>query len=174
MSEPINNPAGQEPTPGAGGEVTFTQAEVDALISKEKARAVAKATKGMPNEEELTAFRAWKDGQQTEKDRWDKLEKENGENKTALAAALSELEQYKREKMLISKGVSPEDVDYYAFKIGKMVTEDKDFEKAMEEYLKESNPANKVKVDLSGPVGGGNNQQTANETMNSLLRGLRK
>ena len=41
MSEPITNPAVQEPTPGNGGEVTFTQAEVDALISKEKARALS-------------------------------------------------------------------------------------------------------------------------------------
>lgn len=32
----LNNPGVQDPTPGTGGEVTFTQAEVDALISKEK------------------------------------------------------------------------------------------------------------------------------------------
>ena len=55
MAEPINNPVVQDPTPGTGGEVTFTQAEVDALISKEKARAVAKATKGIPDEAELNA-----------------------------------------------------------------------------------------------------------------------
>ena len=36
MAEPISNPVVQDPTPGTGGEVTFTQAEVDALISKEK------------------------------------------------------------------------------------------------------------------------------------------
>ena len=35
MAEPINNPVVQDPTPGIGGEVTFTQAEVDALISKD-------------------------------------------------------------------------------------------------------------------------------------------
>ena len=55
MAEPINNPVVQDPTPGTGGEVTFTQAEVDALISKEKARAVAKATKGIPDMERKSA-----------------------------------------------------------------------------------------------------------------------
>lgn len=73
MAEPINNPVVQDPTPGTGGEVTFTQAEVDALISKEKARAVAKATKGIPDEAELNAFRTWKENQQSERDKWERL-----------------------------------------------------------------------------------------------------
>ena len=78
MAEPINNPVVQDPTPGTGGEVTFTQAEVDALISKEKARAVAKATKGIPDEAELNAFRTWKENQQSERDKWERLTGERG------------------------------------------------------------------------------------------------
>ena len=56
MSEPINTPTpapAPEPTP----EKTFTQAEVDAMIGKR----LAKAMKGMPSEEELTAYRTWQD-----------------------------------------------------------------------------------------------------------------
>lgn len=173
MAEPINNPVKQEPTPGAGGEATFTQAEVDALVSKEKARAVAKATKGMPDESELTAFRAWKDSQQTEQERWDNLTRERDTVKTQLTAAQAEIEQYKREKLLLSKGVPAEDVDYYSFKIGKLVSEDKTFEQAAEEYMKTAKPKG-VRVDMSARLGGGGTPKTANEEMNALIRGAFK
>lgn len=173
MSEPINNPAVQEPTPGAGGEVTFTQAEVDALVSKEKARAVAKATKGMPSEEELTAFRTWKGNQQTEQDRWNTLTNERDTARNQLSAAQAELEQYKREKLLLSKGVAADDVDYYAFKIGKLVTDTVTFEQAAEQFLAEKKPGT-VRVNFSAPVGGNGSAKTANEEMNALIRGALK
>ena len=68
MSEPINNPTPTPaPAPEPAPEKTFTQAEVDTLIGKR----LAKAMKGMPSEDELTAFRTWKDGQDGEKERWD-------------------------------------------------------------------------------------------------------
>ena len=88
MSEPINTPTpapAPEPTP----EKTFTQAEVDAMIGKR----LAKAMKGMPSEEELTAYRTWKDGQAGEKDRWDKLtgERDTLAGKLTAAEAVDEL-----------------------------------------------------------------------------------
>ena len=74
MSEPINNPT-QAPAPEPAPAKTFTQEEVDAMIGKR----LAKAMKGMPSEEELTAYRTWKDGQAGEKERWDKLTGEEAE-----------------------------------------------------------------------------------------------
>lgn len=168
MSEPINNPT-PAPAPEPSTEKTFTQAEVDTLIGKR----LAKAMKGMPDEAELTAFRTWKESQQSEKERLDALTRERDESKTALTEAQAELEQFKREKLLLSKGVSADDVDYYAFKIGKLVTDSVTFEQAAEQFLKEKNPGT-VRVDFSAPVGGGAHQQTPNETMNSLLRGLKR
>ena len=162
-----SNPA---PVPETPTEKTFTQAELDNIVGKR----IAKAMKGMPGEEELSAFRAWKESQQTEKDRWDTLTKERDESKTELAAVKTELEQYRREKFLLSKGFSAEDADYYAFKIAKLVTDTVDFEKAAEAYLKDNPPAGTVTVDLSAPLGGGQPAKTANETMNSLIRGARK
>ena len=56
MSEPNTNqnPATPpEPSPAK----TFTQEEVDAMIGKR----LAKAMKGIPSEEEITAYRTWKD-----------------------------------------------------------------------------------------------------------------
>lgn len=167
MSEPVANPATvAEPNPAK----TFTQEEVDALVGKR----LAKAMKGIPSEEELKAFREWKSGQQTEQERWQKLTEENEANKTALADAKAELEQNRREKFLIAQGVSADDVDYYSYKIGKMVTDELTFEKAAEQYLGEKKQTPKVRVDLAAPVNGGSNPNTANETMNALIRGAMK
>lgn len=179
MSEPINTPANTPapnpkpdpaPMPEPAPERAFTQAEVDSAVGK----AIARIKKGIPGEEELSAFRAWKESQQTEKERWDTLARERDESKTALAAAQAELEQFRREKFLLGKGVSAEDVDYYAYKIGKQVTDTVDFEKAAEAYLKENPPAGTVTVDLSAPLGGGQPAKTENEMMNGLIRRARK
>lgn len=150
------------PAPEPAPEKTFTQAEVDSAVGK----AIARIKKGIPAEEELTAFRAWKESQQTEKERWDTLTRERDESKTALAAAQTELEQYRREKFLLGKGVPAEDVDYYAFKIGKLVTDTTDFEKAAEQFLKDTPPAGTVTVDLSAPLEDRRAAMTAEEIMN--------
>lgn len=160
------------PVPETSPEKTFTQAEVDAIIGKR----VAKATKGMPSEKELTAFRAWKESQQTEKERWDTLTTERDTARTELTAAQAELEQYKREKFLLGKGVPAADVDYYAFKIGKLVDDKTDFETAAEAYLKEhapqqpETPKGTIRVDLGGPLNG-SHPQTLNDIINNRLRG---
>lgn len=146
MAEPEN--ITPEPAPA---EKTFTQTEVDNLIGKR----LAKAMKGMPDEAELTAFRAWKDSQQTEKEKWDTLTQERDTAKTELETAKAELEQYKREKLLLDKGVPAADVDYYAFKIGKLVTDKKTFEEAAEEYLKDAPAEKRVRVDMTGALGKG-------------------
>ena len=69
--------------------------------------------------------------------------------------------------------MSAGEVDFYAFKIGKLVTEDLPFEKAAENYLKdqkERGPA--MQVDFAAPVGGGERpQMTLNERINQKLRG---
>ncbi len=178
MSEPNSNTKAAEATapataPETTPEKTFTQAEVDSILGKR----LAKAMKGMPGDEELTAFRAWKESQQTEKERWDTLTRERDEGKTALAAAQSELEQLKREKFLLGKGVPADDVDYYAFKIGKLVSETVDFEKAAEQFLKEhtpqepATPSGGVRVDFGAPLGGGKSSMTMSDYINNKLRG---
>jgi len=169
MSEPnaTPNPAAEpETTP----EHTFTQAEVDKLVGDR----LAKVMKGMPSKEELAAYRAWKESQQTEQEKWNTLTKERDESRTALAAAQAELEQHRREKLLLGKGIPAEDVDYYAFKIGQLVTDSLPFEKAAEQFLKDRQPAQSVKVDFSAPVGGSGGAASVNDMMNSLIRGARK
>lgn len=163
------------PAPEPAPEKTFTQSEVDSIVGKR----LAKAMKGIPSEEELSAFRAWKESQQTEKERWDALTKDRDESKAALTAAQTELEQLRREKVLLNKGVPASDVDYYAFKIGKLVTETVDFEEAAETWLKEhpvgggAPAAGFMRVSLSGPLDGGTPPAASlNDRINNRLRGL--
>ena len=158
------------PAPETPPEKTFTQAEVDSAVGK----AIARIKKGIPAEEELTAFRAWKASQQTEQERWNTLTSERDAARTELTAAQAKLEQYEREKVLLGKGVPAEDVDYFAYKIGKLVTETTDFETAAGQYLKDNPPAGTMRVDLSAPLGGGRPAPSENEMMNSLIRGARK
>lgn len=164
-----------EPTTAPEPEKTFTQAEMDAAIKNRLER----ERKKYPSEEELTAFRTWKEGQQTEKEKWENLTKERDTARSELTAAQSELEQYRRERYLISKGVPAEDVDYYAFKIGKLVTDTTDFETAAAAYLKDHAPKepeqqaqDKIRVQLGVPLGGGNPPpMSLNDRINNRLRG---
>lgn len=140
-------------------EKTFTQAEVDALID----RRFAQVMKGVPSKDELAEFRAWKDGKPNNDAEMQTLRND-------LAAANEKLTQYEREKLLIAKGVRSEDVDYYSFKIGKMVDDKTTFEQAMETFLKD-NPVRGVKINTSASFSGGEKEPTANQTMNALIRG---
>lgn len=172
MAEPVVNPQGAEPTPAANPaqEKTFTQAELDAIVGKR----VSKAMKGMPDETELAAFRTWKESQQTEAQRLNELTKERDTAKTDLAAALAKVEQYEREKFLLSKGVNAEDVDYYVFKAGQLVSDTKTFEQAADEVIKARQPQKTVVVDLAGSLQGKPSAKTTNDDMNALIRGARK
>lgn len=163
------NPNQQGQQPDQPSEKTFTQAELDAIV----ARRLAKAQKGMPDEAELTAFRAWKDGQQTEQQRMTTLTQERDSARSDLSAAQAKVQEYEREKYLLGKGVPAEEVDYYAFRAGQLVSESKTFEQAVEEVIK-ARPLPTVRVDFGAPLGGGGEPKTANAAMNALIRGARK
>lgn len=160
----------QSAAPAPSPEKAYTQAELDSIVGKR----IAKAMKGMPSEAELSDYRSWKESQQTERERWDALTRERDESRAALSEAWTKVEQYEREKFLLSKGVPADDVDYYAFKIGKLVTDATDFEKAAIQFLQDNPPAGTVRVDLTAPLGGGAPAPTENETMNRLIREARK
>lgn len=94
---------------------------------------------------------------------------------TDLVAANMKAEQIARENLLYSRGITdPEDVKYYAYRIGQMVTAEKPFEKATEEFFKDNKPHGAARVDLSPPLAGSNSKKTANEVMNALIRGANK
>lgn len=184
MDNTINtNPTGAAPvteptTPTDGGEKTFTQAEVDALIAREKAKATAKATKGMPSEDEMKAFAAWKESQQSEKERWDNLVKDRDTAQSSLAAAMAKSTEQEHLLFVVGKGYGLEEADYIAYKAGKLVTDDVTFEQAVDQIIKSHTPqqgsqtTQTVKVNMGGtmaPSGGA--PQTLNDYINRKLRG---
>ena len=87
--------------------------------------------------------------------------------------ARAKLEQLERERFLLLQGVPEEDLDYCVFRIGKMVSDGKDFRAAAKEFLKRhetgaGGPGFRTGASLSGR--GPKAPPTANETMNMLLR----
>lgn len=155
-----NQNTGQGGTPA---EKTYTQSELDSIV---KTR-VGEATKDMPTAEELTAYRTWKDSQQTETERQAKRDKELTASKAALTAAQAELEQLKRDKYVLSKGLTGEDAEFVAFKAAKMVDDKTTFEQAVDQIVK---TRHKAKFDWTAPVGGGQKETNINAAMNSLIR----
>jgi len=148
-------------------EKTFTQADVDALIQKRLDR----ERKKYPNEEELSAFRSWKESQQTEQERWNNLTRERDESRTALSAAQAELEQIKHEKYVLSKGLTGDEAEFIAFKAAKMVDDKTTFEQAVDALTAERK---KTTFDWTAPIGDGNKKPGANDAMNALIRGAFK
>lgn len=164
MSEPIANPViTPEPTPAK----TFTQEEVDAIVGKR----LAKAMKGVPTEEEMTAFRAWKDGQQSEQERWNTLTQEKNTAQGRVTALEMELEQMKRERYIFAKGVTGEEAEFIAFKAAKMVDEKTTFEAAVDQLV--AGRENKPAFDWTAPLEK-RNDNAINQSMNALIRQARR
>ena len=111
-------------------ERTFTQAEVDNLINQRLAR----ERRGMPKAEELAAFRAWQKEHPADQATHEE-QQQNNDNE-------NELEIVRRENHLLKQGVPADDVDYYVYKISKMVDENTTFEDAAKKFLKEKTMQN--------------------------------
>ncbi|MEY8360043.1 hypothetical protein AALA99_13650 [Anaerotruncus colihominis] len=148
-------------------EKTFTQADVDTLIKNRLDR----ERKKYPTDEEMTAFHAWKDSQQTEQERWNKLQGEKDTLSAKLTAAESEQDNLKRELYVLKKGLSGEDSEFIAFKAGKMVDDKTTFEQAVDALIAERK---KTTFDWTAPVGGGSAKTGENDVMNALIRGALK
>lgn len=146
---------------------TFTQADVDKLIQSRLER----ERKKYPSEEEIAAYRTWKDGQQTEQDRQAKRDKELADSKSALTAAQAEIEQMKRDKYVLSKGLTGDDAEFVAFKALKMVDDKTTFEQAVDKLTENRQ---KVTFDWTAPAGGGEKKSETNAAMNSLIRSALK
>lgn len=162
MSENTITPAGAPEAPAAK---TFTQEEVDTIIGKR----LAKAMKGVPSEEEMSAYRAWKNSQQAEQQA--KRDKELADSKTALNAAQMELEQLKRERYVLSKGFAGEEAEFIIFRAQKLVSDKTTFEQAVDQLT-----ANRTETrfDWTAPAGAGQGPDKTNAAMNALIRGAFK
>lgn len=109
------------------------------------------------------------------KDEHSNLLAEYNTAKSELTAATAKIQQYEREKILLAKGVPAEDVDYYAYKAGQLVSDTKTFEQAADEVISARKPQREtVRIDFGAPLQGGGTTKTANDMMNALIRGAGK
>ena len=96
------------------------------------------------------------------------------ELRAALSKAQERVTQLDRERTLLSQGVPEEDLDYYVFKIGKLVSEEKDFEAAAKEFLKQRASERRAAAPRStgaSLAGRPSSPRGTNDTMNRILRG---
>lgn len=165
---PNTNAQGAENNTAAQQEKTFTQADVDKMIQSRLDR----ERKKMPSEEELTAFRTWKDSQQTEQDRMNNITKERDTAVSNLSAANAKIEQLEHERYVSSKGFTGDEAEFIAFKAAKMVDDKTTFEQAVDAIAQERRP--RTSFDWTAPVGDGNQKNAPNAAMNALIRGAIK
>lgn len=157
-TQPTQAPA-QQPEQNVNlGLRTFTQEQLDAIIARER----SKATKGWFTAEQMQAKDASISTLTTERDK----------AKNELATLQAQYDALNHEKYLSGKGVPSDMLEFYAFKIGKLVDDKKTFEQAAEEYLKDNPPAGTVRMSTGGGVnnGGGTQPQKPNDIMNALIR----
>lgn len=128
-----NGGSGQNGNTGAT--YSYEQAEEIANARADKASRAALAnyfrSQGMTEDEITAAINDFKAKKQASQPNVSQIEKERDAYKT-------QIEQMQNEKILTSKGVKAEDLDYVMFKVEKMVDDKTDFKKAAEKFLKEN------------------------------------
>ena len=154
----------QEQTQKPEQEKRFTQEELEEKIRKRLER----ERKKYPSEESLAEFQKWKESQQTEQQKWKNLQKEKEDIQKQFEQLQQEAETLKRE-----------DVDYYAFKIGKQMKDEDDFETVANDFVKEKRKQleekNKQKettiVSFGSQADNGAKMMSLGEEINRKLRG---
>lgn len=134
----------------AGAEKTFTQSEVNALITARLER----DRKGQPSKEELAEFHKWQDDQKSAEQKHTEALRVETDRANAAEKKAAALEA---KLLAASKGVSPEAADDVVALASLKVSDDMPLEKAIDEVLKKypqfaggSAPA------TTGVPGGGN------------------
>lgn len=119
----------------------------------------------MTREEADTALEQYRQQKAAQQPNISQVEKDRDSYKT-------QLEQMQNEKVLSTKGVKAEDLDYVMFKVSKMVDEKTDFAKAADKFLKE-NPrftGQTYRVSTSVPAGGAEGVGNGNDFINAAIR----
>lgn len=170
-------------------EKTFSQSEVDSLIQKRLER----ERKKYPSDDELTAFRSWRDSQRTQEERMEALTGERDTLSGRLTQVEAERDELRRELYVLKKGVTGEAAEFVAFKAAKLVSDKVSFEQAVDSILGEGEAGrpfggqltdaaarsadgsrSNLGFDWTARVGGGSTKTDTSSVMNALIRNARK
>ena len=171
---------GQGGNAGAGGSgqnastgatYSYEQAEEIASARAIKAERAALANyfrnQGMTEEQITTAINDFKTKQKNNQPNVSDIEHERDTYK-------AQVEQMKNEKLLTSKGVKADDLDYVMFKVSKLVDDKTTFEKAAEKYLKENqrfvNGVGAYRISTSANNSGEGSGGSQNASINDRIR----
>lgn len=147
----------------SGNEKSFTQAELDKVVSERLAR----ESKKYPTKEEMAEYEVWKSKQEPKEKPEDEISKELELAKKEALSTKAELELHKAT-------AKPEFIEFLSSKLTSMDGELKDnVDKLKKESPQYFGIAEKTKKVSSSPKLGGSvdGKQTINEKMNSILRG---
>lgn len=154
----------------AGATYSYEQAEEIANARANKAERAALANyfrdQGMTESEITSAINDFKAKRQANQPNVSEIEKDRDKYK-------NQVEQMQNEKILTSKGVKAEDLEYVAFKVAKLVTDKKDFKTAADEFLKENPRFTGRTYQVSTGVSSGNaagGTENKNEQINNMIR----
>lgn len=121
---------------GQGGSAGYTYEQLEEIATSRAERASRTALadffrkQGMSEEQITAAISDYKAKQKANQPNVSAIEQERDNYKT-------QVEQMQNEKILTSKGVKADDLDYVMFKVSKLVDDKTDFTKAAEKFLKE-------------------------------------
>lgn len=147
-------------------EKLLTQAEVDRIVQREK----AKAAKRMPDKAEWDEFQKYRADKQTDAEK-------HAETAKQLEAAQARIAELENRDSAMKSGCKPEFSDFVVHSVSKM---DGDFADNLEEF-KKNNPqyfagaekpaSNAVKLGTAPSMkGGGTNGTSVNDTMNAMFK----
>lgn len=171
------NTAGQQinTEPGADNNIprTFTQEEVSTLCAREAGRAERAILKqfGLTDKAGIADLLSQIQAASGASTALQTATGERDTYKAQLDETRAKLTAYENAAVLAKYGVTdPDDAEFYSFKVGKMVTKEKDFSKAAEEYFKD-HPVNAGRIQLAPENKGNSGINFLNDMINKRLRG---
>lgn len=155
-----------------GNQATFSYAQAEEIAQARAERAERSALKsyfqqqGMSEDQVTQAIADYKAQQKKNQPNVTQMQQD-------LADARNEVQQMKNEKLLTTKGVKADDLDYVLYKVSKMTDEKTSFEKAADKYLKE-NPrftsGSGYRVSTSTGNTSNGSVENVNATINDAIR----
>lgn len=172
MEENVRTAAEQTTAEPAAETRTFTQEEVNTMCAREAGKAERAILRqfGLASKDGISDLLTQLQAAQSTAESLRNITGERDDFKAKYDNAYAELSSLKNAQVLAAHGITDNDEqEFYAFKIGKMVTDKKDFAAAAKEYFEE-HPVNKARVQLAVEHGTASIDNNENAQINAAIR----